>query len=498
MERHRALARVSTGGNAALRNYRVTRNLGHGAFSKVKAAIHLLTGCQVAIKILNRHKIREKGMEMKVEQEIKISKMLVHPHVVRLYEVIETATDIYVILEYAEHGDLYDYIVETRRVPEEEARKLFQQLISGLQYCHQYRVAHRDLKPENLLLDSNGNLKIADFGLSNIMLDGHFLKTCCGSPNYAAPEVISGKLYAGPEVDVWSCGVILYALLVGALPFDDESLPNLYRKIRGGVYNLSNNLPPGARNLISRMLVVDPIARITIPEICNHPWFKVNLPCYLAAPSNIINQMRKINVKIVHGMVKMGFNKNFLMQSLHERIHNEGTVSYYLLLDKYYRSNNHYNIELENCQEATAGAMQIGDSSLSTARDCLIGIQDHHQDISTRPQPHLQNSERWGLGLQFGSHPLQIMAVVLGALQSLNVYWKKIGQYNMKCKWSPSINGHSIQIHSNSNHTQLGGPSSSNSDVSGHAAMDIVAQNTVKFELQVCYPFCFCLFPWQL
>lgn len=126
---------------------------------------------------------------------------------------------------------------------------------------------HRDLKPENLLLDADNNVKIADFGLSNVMEDGDFLRTSCGSPNYAAPEVISGSLYAGPEVDVWSCGVILYALLCGSLPFDDESIPNLFKKIRGGMYSLPSHLSEMARDLIPRMLVVDPMKRITIPEI---------------------------------------------------------------------------------------------------------------------------------------------------------------------------------------------------------------------------------------
>jgi 5'-AMP-activated protein kinase catalytic alpha subunit len=144
------------------------------------------------------------------------------------------------------------------------------------------QVVHRDLKPENLLLDGDFNVKVADFGLSNVMLDGEFLRTSCGSPNYAAPEVIVGDLYAGPEVDVWSCGVILYALLCGSLPFDDESIPRLFRKIKGGIYTLPSHLSDSARDLIPSMLRVDPILRITIPEIRRHPWFKHRLPRYLA------------------------------------------------------------------------------------------------------------------------------------------------------------------------------------------------------------------------
>lgn len=167
-----------------------------------------------------------------VRREIKILRLFMHPHIIRLYEVIETSHDIYVVMEYVKSGELFDYIVEKGRLVEDEARRFFQQIISGVEYCHRNMVVHRDLKPENLLLDSKMNVKIADFGLSNVMRDGHFLKTSCGSPNYAAPEVISGRLYAGPEVDVWSCGVILYALLCGSLPFDDENIPNLFKKIK--------------------------------------------------------------------------------------------------------------------------------------------------------------------------------------------------------------------------------------------------------------------------
>ncbi|XP_074590230.1 SNF1-related protein kinase catalytic subunit alpha KIN10-like [Curcuma longa] len=218
--------------DVALQNYKLGKILGIGSFSKVKIAEHLLTGHKVAIKILNRQKVKSMGAEEKVRREIKILSLFMHPHIVRLYEVIETHSNIYVVMEYVESGELFDYIVEKGRLQEAEAHHIFLQIISGVEHCHSNMVVHRDLKPENLLLDSNCNVKIADFGFSNVMRDGHFLKTSCGSPNYAAPEVISEELYAGPEVDVWSCGVILYALLCGTLPFDDENIPNLYRKIK--------------------------------------------------------------------------------------------------------------------------------------------------------------------------------------------------------------------------------------------------------------------------
>lgn len=188
------------------------------------------------------------------------------------------------VLEYAER-ELFDYLVRKGRCNDDEARKFFQQIICAVEYCHRHKIVHRDLKPENLLIDSEKNVKIADFGLSNIMTDGNFLKTSCGSPNYAAPEVISGKLYAGPEVDVWSSGVILYVLLVGRLPFDDDYIPALFKKIAAGNFHMPSYIASGAVRLIRAMLQVHPVHRITIPEIRQDPWFVKNLPSYLRPPA---------------------------------------------------------------------------------------------------------------------------------------------------------------------------------------------------------------------
>ena len=250
--------------------------------------VHLITGTKVAIKILDKRKIKNGDMQDKVRREINILGLCNHPHIIRLYEVIDTPSDIFMVMEYVSNGELFDYIVSRGRLPPNDARRFFQQILSGVEYCHFKRIVHRDLKPENLLLDDENNIKIADFGLSNVTIDGDFLKTSCGSPNYAAPEVISGNLYAGPEVDVWSCGVILYALLCGLLPFDDESIPNLFRKIKSGMYSLPSHLSQLSRDLILKMLVVDPMKRITLSDIRTHGWFRHNLPGYLALPPELM------------------------------------------------------------------------------------------------------------------------------------------------------------------------------------------------------------------
>ncbi|KAL0381012.1 UNVERIFIED_CONTAM: SNF1-related protein kinase catalytic subunit alpha KIN10 [Sesamum angustifolium] len=456
-----------------MRNYKLGKTLGIGSFGKVRIAEHTLTGHKVAVKILNRKKIKNMDMEEKslllrndllylldlnlphalqVRREIKILRLFMHPHIIRLYEVVETNTDIYVVMEYVKSGELFDYIVEKGRLHEEEARIFFQQIISGVEYCHRNMVVHRDLKPENLLLDSKCNVKIADFGLSNIMRDGHFLKTSCGSPNYAAPEVISGKLYAGPEVDVWSCGVILYALLCGTLPFDDENIPNLFKKIKGGIYTLPSHLSAGARDLIPRMLIVDPMKRMTIPEIRAHPWFQAHLPRYLAVPPpDTTQQAKKIDEEILQEVVKMGFDRNVLSDSLRNRVQNE---------------------------EFGYNRMNPSETVASPVGQRLPGAIDYQQ-FGGRQFPV---DRKWALGLQSRAHPREIMTEVLKALQELNVYWKKIGHYNMKCRWNRGSPGHSKGTLNNS---ML--DSNYYSDESGIIENDgsIRPQNVVKFEVQL-------------
>ncbi|KAB8075962.1 kinase-like domain-containing protein [Aspergillus leporis] len=266
-----------------LDQYQTVKILGEGSFGKVKLAIHQPSGRQVALKIISRRKLLSRDMVGRVEREIQYLQLLRHPHIIKLYTVIATKTDIVMVLEYAER-ELFDYLVKRGRCNDAEARKFFQQIICAVEYCHRHKIVHRDLKPENLLIDSDKKVKIADFGLSNIMTDGNFLKTSCGSPNYAAPEVISGKLYAGPEVDVWSCGVILYVLLVGRLPFDDDYIPALFKKIAAGNFHMPPYISSGAARLIRSMLQVHPVHRLTIPEIRQDPWFLQDLPSYLQPP----------------------------------------------------------------------------------------------------------------------------------------------------------------------------------------------------------------------
>lgn len=471
-----------------LPNYRMGKTLGIGSFGKVKVAEHILTGHKVAIKILNRKKIKAIDMEEKVRREIKILRLFMHPHIIRLYEVLETPHDIYVVMEYVKSGELFDYIVEKGRLGENEARHFFQQIVSGVEYCHRNMVVHRDLKPENLLLDSKSNVKIADFGLSNVMRDGHFLKTSCGSPNYAAPEVISGKLYSGPEVDVWSCGVILYALLCGSLPFDDESIPNLFKKIKGGIYNLPSHLSPGARDLIARMLLVDPLKRITISEIRTHPWYVVHLPRYLVVPPpDTLAQATNVDAETLEMVVNLGFEREHVVDALRHQLRNKATVAYFLLLDN--RRNlfgGYLGAEFE------AGELQVGvDAALQGAggKGAAVGPRRPSQVQAHLMQQRLVAEQRWMLGSTTTMAPAEVMAEIFRVLREMNVQWKKLGPYNLKCLCkiaaaAASSAGVDVNI-GGGDHEMDTGEGDGGGDGGGPGGAPERKEMQVKFEIQV-------------
>jgi 5'-AMP-activated protein kinase, catalytic alpha subunit len=213
-----------------------------------------MTGEKVAVKILEKDMIKDVNDVDRVAREIQILKMIRHPNIIQLYEIIETPKQLYLIMEYASGGELFDFIVKNQRVKEPLAVKFFHQIIAGVEYLHKLNIVHRDLKPENLLLDHNQNIKIVDFGLSNTYKNGEMLKTACGSPCYAAPEMIAGQFYHGSQVDIWSCGVILFALICGYLPFEDPNTANLYKKILNGDFTIPKIASDDAKDMIRSIL----------------------------------------------------------------------------------------------------------------------------------------------------------------------------------------------------------------------------------------------------
>ena len=307
--------------------------LGQGTFGIVRLGTHILTGEKVAIKILEKVKIVEEADKKRVEREIKILKCLRHNNIIQLYSVIQKVTSIYLIMEYASGKELFDYIVLKKRLQETEACKFYQQILSGIEYLHKLRIVHRDLKPENLLLDSKKNIKIVDFGLSNLYNKGQLLKTACGSPCYAAPEMINGKAYKGVMVDIWSSGIILFAMICGYLPFEDNNNDVLYQKITDGKFTIPRFVSEPAKDLIRCILNTDPNKRYTISQIKNHPWFNMINPRLNTNEGLLITMtVIPIDESIIEQMVEFGFKKDEIRVNLLSNRHNHITVTYYLLL----------------------------------------------------------------------------------------------------------------------------------------------------------------------
>ncbi|CAM0145050.1 unnamed protein product [Urochloa decumbens] len=257
--------------------YELGRTIGEGTFAKVRIAKNMETGEHVAIKIIDKAKVQKHKLVEQIRREICTMKLIQHPNVVRLYEVMGSKTRIYIILEFIMGGELHDIVATSGRLKEDEARRYFQQLINAVDYCHSRGVYHRDLKLENLLLDINGNLKISDFGLSAIsdqVKNDGLLHTTCGTPNYVAPEVIDDKGYDGALADLWSCGVILFVLLAGYLPFEDDNIASLYKKISEAQFTCPSWLSAGAKRLITKILDPNPSTRIKVPQVLKDPWFK--------------------------------------------------------------------------------------------------------------------------------------------------------------------------------------------------------------------------------
>ncbi|KAG8055361.1 hypothetical protein GUJ93_ZPchr0001g29818 [Zizania palustris] len=284
--------------------YRLGRLLGRGNFAKVYKAHKVDTGEAVAIKVFDKQSVQRSGTMEQVKREVQVMRRVHHSHVVRLHEVMATRSRIYFVMEYASGGELFTRLSQSTRFPEPVARRYFQQLITAVEFCHSRGVYHRDLKPENLLLDARGDLKISDFGLSALVggadrLHGDgLLHTTCGTPAYVAPEVLLKRGYDGAKADIWSCGVILFVLLAGYLPFNETNLVILYRKITESNYRCPPWFSVDARKIIARLLDPNPKTRITISKLMARPWFqkeaKLNdMPLVASAPSVLLGEEAK-------------------------------------------------------------------------------------------------------------------------------------------------------------------------------------------------------------
>ncbi|CAJ0576787.1 unnamed protein product, partial [Mesorhabditis spiculigera] len=422
-----------------LGEFELGQTIGTGTFGKVKVAVSTKTGMTVAVKIISHSIIKRLDMAKKIRREIENMSRFSHPHIIQLYGVVSTPSDIFMVMEYASGGELFDYITKHGQLAPEEARRFFQQIIAGVNYCHKHLVVHRDLKPENLLLDQYNNVKIADFGLSNMMHDGDFLRTSCGSPNYAAPEVLCGNFYCGPEVDIWSCGVILYALLAGTLPFDDDSIHALFKKIKAGIYFIPTHFDDEVSNLLQMMLQVDPMKRATMQDIIGHEWFTTDLASCLFPNSNETSNI--VDVSVIEELSKLyhmpeaeittallANEANDISQAYDELIKVKRAVSDQQSPST--RNNSlHLDLGLAGLSLFGVGSPGSNSSSYSTPRPRLDASPLSEPLAS--PARSTRKAAKWHLGIRSHAKPHEIMGELFQALKRLDYEWIIVDPYHV-------------------------------------------------------------------
>ncbi|CAK84768.1 unnamed protein product (macronuclear) [Paramecium tetraurelia] len=315
-------------------NYILGKTIGEGTFGQVKLGQHTITNETVAIKILEKSKMKENIDYDRISREINCLKKLRHPNIIQIYEIVQTVNSLYLIMEYAPGGELFQVIIKNQRLNEKDAAEYMMQILSGVQYMHDNYVMHRDLKPENLLLDENNKIKIVDFGLSNQFKDGQLLKTACGSPCYAAPEMIQGKEYDPKSADTWSCGVILFAMVNGYLPFEDKNLNLLYKKIMNCEYATPKYMSPLCKDLLEKILQVNPLIRYNIQQIVQHYWIQTCITNPILTPGyGEINICQEVLEKLATYNFKLPQAYAYLKANKHDPV----TTTYYLLLNKHLR-----------------------------------------------------------------------------------------------------------------------------------------------------------------
>ena len=253
--------------------YRIVKMIGKGAFGKVYLGKHLLTGQKVAIKSINKQYMKDEHSRKKVFQEVLILKKCNHKNIIKLLEVFENQKYLFIVQEYASEGDLLSYVKERGRICEDEAKNIFLQVVDGIRYCHKQSILHRDIKLDNILLAKGTSIKICDFGVSRFVKPGQMIREQCGTPAYIAPEILIDKGYEGCFADVWSLGVLLYAIITGGMPFLGDDIDELHQAVVSGKFSLPAFLTDGAKDLITKLLKLNPYSRILIEDVENHPWF---------------------------------------------------------------------------------------------------------------------------------------------------------------------------------------------------------------------------------
>lgn len=325
--------------------YKLEKTIGKGSYGKVKLASNIYTKEKLAIKFIAKSSIKKPSHLIRIRREINLLKLLHHPHIVRLVDHFETDSDILLILEYVCGADLFERIThhKEQRFNEREARHIFRQLVSALDYCHQNRIIHRDLKPENIMVDENNHIRVIDFGFANLYHPRGYLETNCGSPLYASPEIVQGARYIGPEVDIWSMGVILYAMLSGTLPFEDEQLKGLYAKICAGQFTTPSFLSASSKDLLRSILCTDSRCRATMEQVKHHSWLsggglEIGIPDNYLPFRAIVSS---IDEKLVDSIVLdygFGEDKTSVLNQIQHQSDSPAHAIYRLLIEREHRN----------------------------------------------------------------------------------------------------------------------------------------------------------------
>ncbi|XP_064651382.1 serine/threonine-protein kinase SIK2-like [Lineus longissimus] len=386
--------------------YDIERTIGKGNFAVVKLGKHRITKSEVAIKIIDKTQLDSSNLQ-KIYREVHILKMLNHPNIIKLYQVMETKNMLYLVSEYAPNGEIFDHIAQYGRMPERDARKKFWQILSAVEYCHERHIVHRDLKAENLLLDANQHIKIADFGFGNFFTPGQHLATWCGSPPYAAPEVFEGKKYLGPQVDIWSLGVVLYVLVCGALPFDGHNLQTLRDRVLSGRFRIPYFMSTECEHLVRKMLVLDAAKRYTLPQIKQHKWMLLDgLPKQTPPVSPLLGYniaIGEYNEQILRLMQSLGIDQQKTVEALRQDAYNHFTAIYYLLLERLKSHRSSFPVDQQQVDSRRRRPSSIAEQALKNhaagnqGRPALAHVKEgpfsQTTDCITPPIPNYNNPQ---------------------------------------------------------------------------------------------------------
>ncbi|XP_066924154.1 serine/threonine-protein kinase SIK2-like isoform X2 [Clytia hemisphaerica] len=375
--------------------YDMEETIGKGNFAVVKLARHKITKSRVAIKIIDKSRLDEANLK-KIYREVQIMKLLRHPNVLKLYQVMETKNMLYIVMEYATKGEMFAHIDKYGQLSEDEARNFFWQIISAVEYCHNRKVVHRDLKTENLLLDENLNVKIADFGFSNYTSENELLSTWCGSPPYAAPEIFEGKEYDGPAIDIWSLGVVLYVLVCAALPFDGESVHEVRDRVLEGRFRVPYFMSSELEDLIKKILVKNPSQRYTLNQIKGHPWM-LKAPLEKRSFNPNIQNLEcngfngELNSQVLQLMQTLNIDITKTKKSVEQNAYDHHSAIYHLLSERLKQHRTSYP-EKSNVGTRIRRASCMADQAIvrNNRVQALVNHQQYRLPSSQSRNPHAQ------------------------------------------------------------------------------------------------------------